>query len=190
MALLLLIAFIAVPLIEIGVFIQLGGLLGLWPTLTLVILTAFLGTWQLRAQGLATLNRARGHMDRGVLPTRELFDGLCLLVAGALLLTPGFVTDGVGFLLFLGPVRDLLRVWLGRWKREGGRARMWVKGDDARPGPGGGGPGGGGPPRPRGKPGEPGPAIDADYRDVTPEDGEEPGGGENGGSKNGGRLSG
>lgn len=172
MALLLPIAFIAVPLIEIGVFIRLGGLLGLWPTLTLVILTALLGTWQLRAQGLATLNRARGHIDRGVLPARELFDGLCLLVAGALLLTPGFVTDGFGFLLFLRPVRDFLRGWLGRRKREGGQARMWVDGDAARPGPRGGGS-----PRPRGKPGGPGTAIDADYRDVTPEDGEAENGG-------------
>ena len=178
MALLLSIAFIAVPLIEIGVFIQLGGLLGPWPTLTLVILTALLGTWQLRSQGLATLNRARGHIDRGILPARELFDGLCLLVAGALLLTPGFVTDSFGFLLFLGPVRDLLRAWLGRRKREGSWARMWVNGDEARPGPRGGG-----------KPGEAGTAIDADYRDVTPEDGRKPGGGENGETENGGKPS-
>ena len=114
MGILVLIAFIGVPLIEIGVFIQVGGFIGLWPTLGLIVLTAVLGTWQLRAQGLATLNRARQQIDQGVLPAHELFDGLCLLVAGALLLTPGFVTDAAGFLLFLPPVRAALRQFLAR----------------------------------------------------------------------------
>ncbi len=67
MGILVLIAFIAVPLIEIGVFIQVGGFIGLWPTLGLIVLTAVLGTWQLRAQGLATLERARRQIDQGVL---------------------------------------------------------------------------------------------------------------------------
>ena len=107
-------AFILVPLIEIAVFIQVGGWIGLWPTLALIVLTAVLGTWQLRAQGIATLARARSQMERGVMPARELFDGLCLLVAGALLLTPGFVTDAVGGLLFVPPLRDFLRRMIGR----------------------------------------------------------------------------
>lgn len=195
MALLLLVAFIAIPLIEIAVFIQVGGLLGLWTTLALVILTAMLGTWQLRAQGLATLNRARSHMDQGVLPANELFDGLCLLVAGALLLTPGFVTDAAGFLLFLSPVRDALRHWLGRRMQDRGQARMWVNGEEIppgagpgpRPGPGpgprtgpqpgtpqrgrpGGGPSGGSGGGPRGGPRRDTTVIDGDYRDVTPGD--------------------
>ena len=103
MAIVLLAAFILVPLIEIAVFIKVGGWIGLWPTLALIVLTAVLGTWQLRAQGIATLARARSQMERGVMPARELFDGLCLLVAGALLLTPGFVTDAMGGLLFVPP---------------------------------------------------------------------------------------
>ena len=75
MGILLLIALIGVPLIEIGLFIEIGGLIGLWPTLGTVILTAVLGSWQLRVQGLATLARARQQLDRGQLPARELFDG-------------------------------------------------------------------------------------------------------------------
>ncbi|MGP1256914.1 MAG: FxsA family protein [Kiloniellales bacterium] len=109
MGLLLLAAFIAVPLVEIAVFIQIGGLIGLWPTLAVVVATAVAGTWLLRLQGIATLNRARQQMDRGAMPARELFDGLCLVFAGALLLTPGFVTDAVGLLLFVPAVRDALR---------------------------------------------------------------------------------
>ncbi len=114
MGILLLAAFIGVPLLEIAVFIEVGEAIGLWPTLATVVLTALIGTWCLRAQGLATLARARAQIDRGALPTRELFDGACLLIAGALLLTPGFVTDTVGFLLFLPAVRDILRGVLAR----------------------------------------------------------------------------
>lgn len=114
MAILLLAAFIGVPLLEIAVFIEVGDRLGLWNTLAVVILTAFIGTWLLRIQGLATLARVRGQIDQGVLPTRELFDGLCLLFAGALLLTPGFVTDSIGFALFVPQFRGLLRQWLGK----------------------------------------------------------------------------
>ena len=109
MAFLILLALILVPLIEIGVFIEVGGAIGLWPTLALIVVTALLGTWQLQAQGLTTLNRAREQMDRGAMPARELFDGACLLIAGALLLVPGFVTDVLGALLFVPPVRDALR---------------------------------------------------------------------------------
>ena len=107
----ILLAFILVPIVEIGVFIEVGGALGLWPTLGLIVLTAVLGSWQLRVQGLATLTKARAQMERGAMPARELFDGLCLLVAGALLLTPGFVTDGLGAVLFVPPFRALLRRW-------------------------------------------------------------------------------
>ncbi len=110
----ILLAFVLVPIVEIGVFIEVGGALGLWPTLGLILLTAVLGSWQLRLQGLATLAKARSQMDQGVMPAHELFDGLCLLVAGALLLTPGFVTDAVGALLFLPPFRAMLRIWAAR----------------------------------------------------------------------------
>ena len=149
------------PLIEIGVFIEVGGLIGLWPTLGLIILTAVLGTWQLRAQGLATLARARDQMEKGAMPARELFDGVCLLIAGGLLLTPGFVTDSLGGLLFVPPFRDLLRRWIGKRLAEGAEVRFHSTGGH----PGGGRPGGTG--------GGDG-VIDGDFRDVTDPDGPPP----------------
>ena len=100
---------IAVPIVEIGLFIQVGGLIGLWPTIAVIFVTAAIGAGLLRAQGLAVMYRAQGAMARGEMPLTQVFDGLCLLLAGAMLLTPGFVTDGVGFLLFLPPLRILLR---------------------------------------------------------------------------------
>lgn len=109
MGLLILIAMIVVPITEIAVFIEAGDLLGLWPTIGIVILTAIIGSALLRHQGITTLVRVRQSMDAGRLPVAELFDGLCLLVAGALLLTPGFVTDAVGLLLFMPPFRAVLR---------------------------------------------------------------------------------
>jgi UPF0716 protein FxsA len=163
MAILLLAAFIGVPLVEIAVFVQVGGWIGLWPTLALVVVTAILGTWQLRAQGLATLLRARDQVDRGALPARELFDGACLLVAGALLLTPGFVTDAAGFLLFLPPVRDILRARLARYVQASMETRAFVDGEEVGPG-GAGWPGGG---KGGAQGGAPGPIIDGEFRDVS-----------------------
>lgn len=155
MGLLLLVVLIGVPLIEIGLFIEIGGLIGLWPTLALVVLTAALGTWQLRAQGLAALGRARLQLDRGELPTRELFDGFCLVIAGALLLTPGFLTDGVGLVLFLPGVRDKLRRFLARRMKTAAETRVWVDGAEVTGGAHG--------PRP----GPGGQVIEGEYRDVS-----------------------
>lgn len=134
MPLLILAVFIGVPLLEIAVFIQVGGFLGLWPTLAIVILTAVIGTALLRIQGLATLARAQAQMNRGALPTRELFDGACLLIAGVLLLTPGFVTDGLGFLLFLPAARDILRGMLSRYMAGRMESHIYVDGEEIRPG--------------------------------------------------------
>jgi len=89
---------VIVPIIEIAVFIELGGYLGLWPTIGTVILTAAIGSALLRLQGFSILARVTESLNEGRLPMAEVFDGLCVLVAGALLLTPGFVTDGIGFL--------------------------------------------------------------------------------------------
>ena len=114
MALLLFLGFLLTPLVEIGVFIQVGGWLGLWPTLALVVATAVAGTWLLRLQGLGTLARARAALARGEPPVAELFDGACLLLAGALLLTPGFVTDELRALLLVPALRRLLLARLAR----------------------------------------------------------------------------
>lgn len=106
----LIIALIIVPLLEIAVLVEVGGLIGVWPTLAVVIATALAGSWLLRSQGLGVLNRARATLARNEFPAGELFDGLCLLVAGVLLLTPGFITDALGLLLFV----PALRISLGR----------------------------------------------------------------------------
>ena len=108
MPFLLLILFIAVPIAEIAIFIQAGERFGLWPTLGLVILTAILGTTLLRYQGLRALYRVQESLNRGEMPIGEVFTGLCLLIAGALLLTPGFLTDGVGFALFISDIRQAI----------------------------------------------------------------------------------
>jgi len=130
MAPVLLIAFILVPIVEIGVFIEVGGWLGLWPTLAIVIATAVAGTWLLRLQGMATLARGRAAMEKHVFPADALFDGLCLVIAGALLLTPGFVTDTVGLLLFLPPVRGWLRRLARRHLVQSSAAWTWQGGPD------------------------------------------------------------
>jgi UPF0716 protein FxsA len=109
MGFIVLLLFIIVPITEIAVFIQVGDVIGLWSTLAIVILTAIIGTALLRQQGLSTLMRAQATLNEGGMPTAELFDGACLLFAGALLLTPGFVTDSVGFLLFIPAFRNLIR---------------------------------------------------------------------------------
>lgn len=173
MAILLLAAFIGVPLLEIAVFIQVGDRLGLWNTLAVVILTAIIGTWLLRIQGLATLARVRSQINQGALPTRELFDGLCLLFAGALLLTPGFVTDAFGFALFIPQIRGILRHWIGR-KLE---LSMTATTMGPRPGDGmGNRPGGRGENPGNRTPGSRGGGdiIDGEFEDMTEKDRPEP----------------
>ena len=126
MALWFLLAFIGVPLVEIALFIQIGGLIGLWPTIAIVIATAVAGTALIRRQGLNTLQRAQQEMDAQRLPVRELFDGICLIFAGAMLLTPGFLTDTVGFALLVPPLRTLLGryIWHALRKAKGVQFEM------------------------------------------------------------------
>ncbi len=104
----LVLAFIAVPLIEIALFIQVGGLIGVWPTLAIVVLTALLGTWLLRKQGSAALAELRRSFSQVEDPSEPLAHGAMILFAGALLLTPGFFTDAVGFALLTPHVRRRL----------------------------------------------------------------------------------
>lgn len=101
----LLIAFIAVPLIEITLFIQIGGAIGLGWTLAIVILTAFLGTWLVRTQGAMALGQLRTAFSDMRDPTEPLVHGAMILFAGALLLTPGFFTDAIGFSLLVPQIR-------------------------------------------------------------------------------------
>lgn len=108
----LFLAFLAVPLIEIALFIQVGGAIGLWPTLGIVVLTAILGTWLVRSQGAMTLGNLRSSFSQLDDPTEPLAHGAMILFAGALLLTPGFFTDATGFALLMPPVRMALYAYL------------------------------------------------------------------------------
>ncbi len=101
----LFVIFVAVPLIEIALFIQVGGAIGLWPTLLIVVLTAIAGSWLMRAQGLAALTNIRSSFSDLRDPTEPLAHGAMILFAGAMLLTPGFFTDTLGFLMLIPPVR-------------------------------------------------------------------------------------
>ena len=89
--------FVIVPLIEIVLLINVGEMIGAWYTIGLVLLSAFIGVNMLRRQGLSTLMRARSKMDGGEIPAHEMVEGIILAVGGALLVTPGFVTDFFGF---------------------------------------------------------------------------------------------
>ncbi|MCH7743003.1 MAG: FxsA family protein [Proteobacteria bacterium] len=100
-----LIAFITVPLVEMIILIEIGGLIGAIPTVGLVILTATIGLWLLRLEGTATLARVQEKLAQGQLPETELLEGIMLLIGGALLLTPGFITDGLGFACLLPGLR-------------------------------------------------------------------------------------
>jgi UPF0716 protein FxsA len=145
----LFILLLAVPIVEIALFIEIGGLIGVWPTIGIVIATAIAGAALLRSQGLATLKSARASLAENRFPIDEVFDGLCLAVAGALLLTPGFFTDAVGLLLFVPPVRAVLRRRLAAYVAA--RAEVEIHAAKAS------------------ADWQAGPVIDGEYRDVSPD---------------------
>lgn len=100
--------FIILPIIEMWVLIQVGGVIGAWPTIGLVLLTAMIGLHLLRQQGVSTLMRANQKIAEGGLPAQEMLEGIVLAVGGALLLTPGFFTDTIGFICLLPLTRQLM----------------------------------------------------------------------------------
>ena len=104
-----LIIFVALPLLEVAAFAKIGAEVGVVNTLLFCVLTAAVGGWIVRQQGLETLFKAQSNLRGGKLPLNELFDGFCIVIAGALLLTPGFVTDFIGFSLLVPPFRSVLQ---------------------------------------------------------------------------------
>jgi len=104
----LLLLFIAVPVVEMWLLIEVGSAIGAWPTIGLVLLTAVVGVSLLRREGLKTLIRGNRRLEQGELPAREMLDGLVIAVSGAMFLTPGFVTDFVGLIGLLPFTRSLL----------------------------------------------------------------------------------
>ena len=108
---LLFLLFLLVPLVEIYFLIQVGSMIGAIPTIALVVFTALLGAMLLRFQGLTTLQRTRSVLAQGQVPALEMFEGVLLVFSGALLLTPGFVTDAIGFLFLVPPFRKVVIHW-------------------------------------------------------------------------------
>ena len=106
---LLLMLFLAVPIIEVLVIIEVAGLLGTAETVVLLVAISLVGAWLVKLEGLGLLARIQQQLSRGQMPTDDLVDGALVLVAGALMLTPGFVTDGVGLFLLVRPTRALAR---------------------------------------------------------------------------------
>ena len=127
----LLIAFIAVPVIEIGLFIQVGGIIGLWPTLLIVILTAIAGTYLVRSQGRLALGQLQQSFGEMRDPTEPLVHGAMILFSGALLLTPGFFTDFIGFALLIPAVRTAVY----KRVREKVNVQSFQMGPDGQPNP-------------------------------------------------------
>ncbi len=146
-------ALVAIPIVEIALFIEVGGLIGLWPTLAVVVFTAVLGAVLLRAQGFAAMAKLQESLAHGGDPRGPLVHGAMILAAGMLMLTPGFFTDAIGFLLLIPPVRSALIAYLGPRMA----SRVVVAGGSARQGP-----------RrpPEGHGGGAGP-IDVEYEDLT-----------------------
>lgn len=101
--------FLLVPIVDLALLVAVGDRVGLWPTLAVVILTALVGSWLAKREGLAAWQRVQGKMVSGGVPGQELIDGLLILVAGTLLLTPGFLTDVVGILGLFPPTRAVIR---------------------------------------------------------------------------------
>ncbi|MGQ9366286.1 FxsA family protein [Azospirillum sp. ST 5-10] len=149
-----LLLFLLLPLVEIAVFIQVGSWIGVLPTIGLILLAGLAGTVLLRRQGLAVLREAQACTDRGELPVDAVFRGFCIVAGSILLIIPGFVTDLLGILLFVPPLRAALGRWMLERMRGRGDLRVWTNGRETDPR------------RP-----SPGRVIDVEYEEVHPRDG-------------------
>jgi UPF0716 protein FxsA len=120
--------FVLIPLAELAILVYLGTVIGPWYTILIVVVTGLAGAVLARSQGLATLARIRGNVERGILPSAEIFNGALILLGGLLLLTPGLMTDAVGLALLVPWTRS----WVGGRIRhnvehriERGEIRYW-----------------------------------------------------------------
>ncbi|MFE8703737.1 FxsA family protein [Cytobacillus sp. FJAT-54145] len=108
----ILLLLIIVPAAEIGVLLLSGRTLGIWTTITLIIITGIAGAYLAKNQGLETIRKAQRQLQYGQMPGEVILDGICILIGGTLLLTPGFITDTLGFLLLAPPTRKPFKVLL------------------------------------------------------------------------------
>lgn len=114
MAGVLLLIFLAIPIIELYVIIQVGSWIGAAPTILLLLLFSVAGIWLVKREGLGAWARFRGQVEAGAVPTNELLDGMLILLGGALMIVPGFVSDFVGLLLLIPPTRGVARKLLAK----------------------------------------------------------------------------
>ncbi|HEX6426010.1 MAG TPA: FxsA family protein [Acidimicrobiales bacterium] len=115
MALFLVLVFLVAPVVELAVIVQVAGSIGALNTIGLLVAVSLVGAWLAKHQGLGVLRRIQAALDRGEVPSSEVADGGLILLAGALMIAPGFVSDAVAVLLLLPPTRALVRVPLMRW---------------------------------------------------------------------------
>tara|TARA_Y100000590_G_scaffold185834_1_gene211784 strand:- start:5400 stop:5759 length:360 start_codon:yes stop_codon:yes gene_type:complete len=101
-------AFILIPIIEISIFISIGSKIGVLNTISIILITAMVGIYFVRRQGLNLLFNAQKNLSLGVMPAEEIKGGIFLLISGLLLITPGFFTDCIGFAMFLKPVQNFV----------------------------------------------------------------------------------
>ncbi|MBN2704277.1 MAG: FxsA family protein [Pontiellaceae bacterium] len=123
--------FIGLPIIELVLLIKVDGLIGFGPTVLLVVLTGVVGASMVRRQGIALLFKIRQEMQRGNTPAPQMIDGIMLLIAGAFLITPGLITDTVGFALLIPVVRKAIRGWIRKKLEEkvrNGHIQIHVRG--------------------------------------------------------------
>lgn len=130
----LFILFALLPILEIALLVNVGSVIGGWNTIGLVILTAFIGAYFVKREGISTLQTAQAKMQRNEVPGKELVEGLMLVVAGVLLVTPGFITDILGFLFVLPGSRHVIAAQLSKQLK----MRVVVSGVHSGMGAGGG----------------------------------------------------
>ena len=108
----LLILFIGIPLLELALLIKIGTLIGTINTILLILITGTIGAALAKWQGLEVMTRAREELAMGRVPSNELFDGVCILIGGFLLLTPGLLTDLLGFILLIPITREFIKKYI------------------------------------------------------------------------------
>ncbi|MGZ4161281.1 MAG: FxsA family protein [Neobacillus sp.] len=108
----LLLLIIIIPAMDIGLLLFSGKTIGVWPTLIFIILTGVIGAYLAKREGLQTIRRAQEQLRIGQIPGEAVLDGICILIGGTLLLTPGFITDLVGFLMLFPPTRKLFKFFM------------------------------------------------------------------------------
>jgi len=122
----LMLLFILVPLVELSLLVYVGTVIGALYTIIIVVVTGLLGAVLSRRQGMAVLYRIRSNLEQGIIPSVEIVDGALILVAGLLLITPGMITDVVGFAMLVPYTRRIFKNWVGRlFRRRLERAQVY-----------------------------------------------------------------